>query len=190
MLPLESYDRAIDLATGVIASISDDQLSCPTPCSEWTVRDILNHFRLATLLMTAAIHGTPPPDRGKDHLGDNPRGTAVESLLACRALVNEPGMIDKPATGPMGPITVTWFVERSTADLTAHTWDLSRAIDRPTDYDPELNEFVLAHYRARLDGKDRTGLPLAAEREPHADATAADRLAAYLGRDPDFTLTS
>lgn len=35
----------------------------------------------------------------------------------------------------------------SIADLVAHLWDLAIATGQPTDYDPELVEEVLAHYR-------------------------------------------
>jgi uncharacterized protein (TIGR03086 family) len=186
MQPLESFDRAIAVTNAVVGSIRDDQLSWPTPCAEWNVRNILNHVLLGDLIVTASIMGTEHPDRGQDHLGDDPRGAVANGLAMCRAKVGEPGMVDRTVTTPMGEMSVSGLVERRVADLTAHLWDLSRAIGRPTDFDPELNEVVLAHYRARLDGKDRTGMPVAAIQEVGADATASDRLAAYLGREPDF----
>jgi hypothetical protein len=86
----------------------------------------------------------------------------------------------------MGNITVRAFLDRRVADLTAHLWDLSKATGQPTTYDPELNMLVLAHYKSRLDGADRTGMPVADMRPVTDDATAADRLAAYLGREPSL----
>jgi uncharacterized protein (TIGR03086 family) len=186
MESLESFDRAIAVASSVIGSITDRQLRLPTPCSEWTVRDILNHVLLGDLIGNAFIHGAPQPDRGVDHLGDDPRGAVAAGLASFRAEVASPGTLDRHIDTPMGNITVRAFLDRRVADLTAHLWDLSKATGQPTTYDPELNMLVLAHYKSRLDGADRTGMPVADMRPVTDDATAADRLAAYLGREPSL----
>jgi uncharacterized protein (TIGR03086 family) len=182
MQPLESFDRAITVTRGVVGKVRDDQLSLPTPCAEWNVRNLLNHILLGDLLVTAYIRGDEPPSRQQDHLGEDPRRTVDEAMAACRKLVGEPGRLATTTNTPMGQITVGAFVERRVADLTAHLWDLSRALGQPTDYDSELNETVIAHYKNRLDGADRTGMPVAQEQPVPDGATAADRLAAYLGR--------
>jgi uncharacterized protein (TIGR03086 family) len=72
--------------------------------------------------------------------------------------------------------------ERRIADLVAHLWDLAVATGRSTAYDPELVELVAAHYRERLENRPREGAPIAEVQPVPPDATAADRLAGYLGR--------
>jgi hypothetical protein len=53
---------------------------------------------------------------------------------------------------------------------------------RSTAYDPELVELFAAHYRERLENRPREGAPIAEVQPVPPDATAADRLAGYLGR--------
>jgi uncharacterized protein (TIGR03086 family) len=82
----------------------------------------------------------------------------------------------------MGDVTVATLIERRTADLFVHLWDLAVATGQSTDLDPELADAVLAHYRGRLDGQPREGMPIANSEPVPAGASAADLLAAYLGR--------
>ncbi|MDX6293840.1 MAG: hypothetical protein QOH50_2915 [Kribbellaceae bacterium] len=79
-------------------------------------------------------------------------------------------------------MSVAKLTERRITDLVAHLWDLAVATSHPTDYDPELVDFVETHYRARLGSKPREGAPIAKIQPIPPDATAADRLAGYLGR--------
>jgi uncharacterized protein (TIGR03086 family) len=190
-LSLESLDRASTLANQMVGAITDEQFSWPTPCSEWNVRNVLNHILLGDLILIAVINQLPPPDRSVDHLGDDPRAAVRQGLADFRALIGEPGMLERQFTAARGQLartdlTGTYFLEHRVADLTAHLWDLARATGQPTDFDPELNEAVLAHYVGRLAGADRANMPVADAQPVPENATAADRLAAYLGRHLDF----
>jgi uncharacterized protein (TIGR03086 family) len=186
---ITQFARAQAVATQVIGSITDDQLLLPTPCSEWNVRDILNHILDGDLLVIAWIQGeTPPEDRS--YLGPDPQTVILERLAACYALVAaQAGDLERIITPRMGPMSVDAVAARRIDDLVAHLWDLAVATGQPVDYDPELVESVLAHYRERLDGLPREGKPVD-EPQPVPDgATAADRLAAYLGRSVGAPLT-
>jgi hypothetical protein len=66
-----------------------------------------------------------------------------------------------------------------------HGWDLARALGRSTDLDPELADVLREHAVPRLPDSFRGTDDDALYRPPVAappDATAADRLAADLGR--------
>jgi uncharacterized protein (TIGR03086 family) len=56
----------------LIANIRPDQWNAPTPCTEWTVRDVVNHLVATNLVFAALIGDHPMPERGADHLGNDP----------------------------------------------------------------------------------------------------------------------
>jgi uncharacterized protein (TIGR03086 family) len=181
---IAQFARAQAVATQIVGSLTDDQLLLPTPCSEWNVRDILNHILDGDLLVIAWIQGeTPPEDRDTDSLGADPRTVVLDRLAACYALVaSQAGDMERIVTTRMGEMSVDAVADRRIDDLVAHLWDLAIATGQPVDYDPELVESVLGSYRARLDGLPREGKPVDDPQPVPDGATAADRLAAYLGR--------
>ena len=64
--------RACSAVGDLIAGIRSDQWMDPTPCSEWKVRDVVNHLVGMNLVFTSLLDSGPMPERGADHLGDNP----------------------------------------------------------------------------------------------------------------------
>jgi uncharacterized protein (TIGR03083 family) len=52
--------------TDLIAEIRPDQWKAPTPCTEWNVRDPVNHVVGMDLVFAALIEGGPMPERGAD----------------------------------------------------------------------------------------------------------------------------
>jgi uncharacterized protein (TIGR03086 family) len=64
-----------------------------------------------------------------------------------------------------------------------HSWDIAAATGQSTDIAPELAAQALAAWRSRLgDGQRPAGMPFDDPQPVPAGATAADELAAYLGR--------
>ena len=54
--PLElSYPR--ETLIKLVAGIRPDQMSNPTPCLDWDVRGLLNHFVGGATMFTRAFHG-------------------------------------------------------------------------------------------------------------------------------------
>lgn len=185
---IDQLNRTQTVARRIIGAITDDQLRLPTPCSEWDVRDILAHVLDGDLLTIDWINGVTPLPREQrtreffdQFLGDAP----VEVVLARLAAFNElvvGGDLDRVVTTRMGEFSVGDLAEKRIADLVAHLWDLAIATGQPVDYDPELVDSVLAHFHAKLDGKPREGAPVDEPQFVPEGATAADRLAAFLGR--------
>jgi hypothetical protein len=78
----------------LIANIRPDQWNAPTPCTEWTVRDVVNHLVATNLVFAALIGDDPMPERGADHLGNDP----VEAYSASA----EPQSVDGTAPASTG----------------------------------------------------------------------------------------
>jgi uncharacterized protein (TIGR03086 family) len=70
-----------------------------------------------------------------------------------------------------------------TTDAFTHAWDLAKATGQSTDLDPEMAEGVLAAVKQFVGPDMRKPGFFDVEKPAPATATAADRVAAYLGRD-------
>src|SRR4051794_28967150 len=75
---IELVARATELTANVVAGVKPDQLDSPTPCTEWTVRDLINHMVGASELFASAGEGERstinPFGHPDDLVGDDPAG--------------------------------------------------------------------------------------------------------------------
>jgi uncharacterized protein (TIGR03086 family) len=86
---------------------------------------------------------------------------------------------------PIGEIPGTAFIELRTSDLLVHAWDLAMATGQPTELDPVLAEYVLAFSKQMMShpGLRGDGRPFGEEQPCDDERPAADRVAAFLGRE-------
>ena len=78
--PLRILDLAQTRAASVLASVNHDQLDLPTPCDEWSVRDVINKLVASTLLFASfgrREDGDTNLDliNNRDLIGDDQLGT-------------------------------------------------------------------------------------------------------------------
>ena len=85
----EAFDRAIGSTAGIVTAVRLDQADAATPCTEWDVRDLLNHV-IGTLWLSEALFtdraprypmapGALPPG---DLAGDDPAAAYTEACGA------------------------------------------------------------------------------------------------------------
>lgn len=173
--------RAYEAVGDLIAEIRPEHWEAPTPCTEWNVRDLVNHLVGMDLVFTALIEGGPMPERGTDLLGDDPVGAYRASSASLRAVFSRPGVLQRSYAGPLGSATGAERLQIRLYDLLAHGWDLARATGIPARLPEDLAEQALAFVRVQLSPQPRTGR--FAEPQPVEEtAPAIDRLAAFLGR--------
>lgn len=176
-------DRARDHALPVIATISDDDLTKPTPCADYDVRALLDHllhvvveFQKLAAKQDADFSHTPAYPDWRDRF---PGETAklVEAW-------GQPGATDGIAGTMQMPAQTVGAL--ALLDLTIHASDLAQATGRRFEPDPEVLAEV-ADLVAQLG-------PMAVEWnvfgqpvEAPADASAFERLLATTGRDPRWS---
>lgn len=178
---VEHLTRARSAVGHLIAGIRDDQWSAPTPCTDWTVHDLVNHLVGANLVFVALLSDQAPPDRGTDHLGDDPAGAYRDSGIALQAAFEQPGVLQRTFHGPLGTASGAERLQIRIVDLLAHGWDLARATGQPTELPEDLAEQALTFARIQLATMPRTGRFGPAQTVAD-DAPAIDRLVAFLGR--------
>ncbi|MGH3692896.1 MAG: TIGR03086 family metal-binding protein [Pseudonocardiaceae bacterium] len=178
---VESLTEALRAVGDLISGIRDDQWSAPTPCTDWTVRDVIYHLVGINLVFVARLNDQVPPERGTDVLGDNPTGAYRDSGIAVRAVFEHPGVLERTYHSPLGAATGAELLHWRIADLLAHGWDLARATGQPAQLPEDLAEQALVFARVQLATQPRTGRFNSAQPVVD-DAPAIDRLVAFLGR--------
>lgn len=187
--PLADLERASRALADLIAAVRPGQWTAPTPCTEWSVRDLVDHLVGSNLMFLAIFGERPMPERGTDILGDDPVAAYTASANALAAAFARPGLLQETYQGPLGEATGTDRLRFRVTDLLAHGWDLSRALGVPDRLPEDLAEAALAFSRRQLpDEGSRPGRFAAAQPVP-AGASAVERLVAFLGRpvDPPWT---
>jgi uncharacterized protein (TIGR03086 family) len=165
----------------LIDRITAGQWTAPTPCTEWNVRDLVNHLVGINLVLVAMLEESPRPERRTDRLGADPAGAYHRSAAALQAAAARPGVLDRSQTTPVGVATGAERLRWRIADLLTHGWDLVQATGVSADLPDDLVERALTFVKAQLPSQSRAGR--FADPQPIRDnAPAIDRLAAFAGR--------
>ena len=179
MDPLVAHLRAQDVFARVFFNVTTEQLSLPTPCSEWNVEALIDHVIAGNQRVVQRAGGQVEP------LAED-LGTALRSSAAsAQDTFARPQALTRKYQLPIGEIPGTTFIELRTSDLLIHAWDLAVATRQPTDLDPELAEYVLSFSKQMMDrpGLRGDGRPYGEERPCANERPAVDRAAAFLGRE-------
>jgi uncharacterized protein (TIGR03086 family) len=180
---LQDLDRALAGAARIVAGIGAGQWALPTPCTGVDVRALVNHLVTGNLLFAALVTGTPPPDRGADHLGDDPAAAFRGAAASLSGAFRTPGALGTVYTAPFGTAPGMALVHVRITEQLAHGWDLARATGQPADFPDDVAEHALAGAHAQLKSRpEGPNAPFAPEVPVPADAPAIDRLAGFLGR--------
>jgi uncharacterized protein (TIGR03086 family) len=170
----------------LIDRIAADQWTAPTPCTEWSVRDVVNHLVGMNLVFVALFEESPMPARGADRLGADPAGAYHLSAAALQAAAARPGVLERSQVTSVGVATGVERLQWRIVDLLAHGWDLVQATGVVAELPDDLVEQALTFARAQLPSQPRAGR--FADPQPiRDDALAIDRLAAITGRPVPWT---
>ena len=181
-MPLE---QAIAVSRQVMSNVTADQMSAPTPCASWDVSALINHMINAPAFFRAGLEGTPPSGGDTDHAAGDFLAAYDETSGALLAGFQAEGALEKMLELPFGKMPGAGLMGMAVNDTFTHAWDLAKATGQSTDLAPELAEAILAQARQSIQDSFRgpEGAPFGEQTEVADDACAADRLAAFLGRE-------
>jgi len=190
--PLLALDLAQTRAAVVIAQIASADLDRPTPCTEWSVRDIINKMTASTLVFTAfGRREQPDPKLDLVHppelIGDDPLGVYVDAAVGCRRVWRSPGAMDGTAPSTVGEFPAKAVLNARIFDTTVLTWDLARACGLEHGIDEAQASYALRVARRLVPTVRAVNLARYADAAAVEDeAQAIDQLIAVTGRDPTW----
>jgi uncharacterized protein (TIGR03086 family) len=175
----ERYARLADAFTAKVAAVPPDKWTSPSPCEEWTARDIVRHV-VSTHGMFQGFVGRSLGDTPS--VDDDPLGAWRAARRAVQSDLEDPERAAAEFDGLGGRTTFETAVGRFLCmDLVVHGWDLARSAGLDERIDPDDIRRVRAQAEAfgdALRSPQAFGPPL----EPPPGAGEQDRLLAFLGR--------
>lgn len=179
--------RTVDETTRLVDNLSPNELGNDTPCTEWTIRDLINHMTGgATMFAISAEQGSVPDEMfgrlmGGDNLGDDPQGAWATASKRAMAAFDQPGVLDKMVTLPFGEMPGGVALNIAVFDVATHATDLAKASGQAIE-DTDLLEAALVMGRQMI-GPDLRQPGIFDAEQPIADgAPVTERLLAFAGR--------
>ena len=143
---VDLYRRAMAGFGDLVHGVGGDQWSKPTPCSDWSVRDLTNHVLGENRWLPPMMAGKTVADVGDafegDLLGDDPAAAWDEAAKDALVAVEEPGALERTVHLSFGDFPGRFYLGQVLSDHVIHAWDLARAIGGNEDLDPELVRFA------------------------------------------------
>jgi uncharacterized protein (TIGR03086 family) len=199
---LDRYRRRSDHFAVLLRGVAASGWSAPSPCAGWTARDVVTHVvgMHRHVLGQLGHDASAGPDGVADSSAD-PADPADEFEAVCVAvghLLADDSASATPCHTPAGPMSFESHVDEVLSDdLVVHTWDLARATGQDDTIDSGDVASLwakVAAVPAELMARYRTPGAFGPEITVYGpevsvsdDASAQERLVAFLGRDPGWT---
>ena len=175
----DRYRRLSSDFIAKVADVSPEQWSAPSPCAEWTARDVVRHI--------VDVHGlflklVSRPFAPTVRVDDDPLGAVQEAVAIVQADLDDPVRVGEEFDGYFGRMSFAAAIDRFIcADLVVHGWDLARA----AGLDEAMRPDEVAAVRATMDGfGDSLRQPgvCGPAVDVASDADDQTKLLAFLGR--------
>jgi uncharacterized protein (TIGR03086 family) len=184
---LDAHGHAMDVFDRAVHKVGATDWDSPTPCTDWTVRDLVTHLVSEQLWVPDLLAGKTVAEVGDaydgDVLGADPVAAWREAARAARAAWLEPGALARTVHLSFADADGAEYCWQMTTDLAVHGWDLATALGQEAGLGDELAVAVLDYVTPQLDLWQGTSwfadpVPVPADAEPRS------RLIALLGRHP------
>ena len=178
----DRYRRLSGQFAETVAAVDPDRWSDPSPCEEWTARGVVQHVVDSQSMFLGLVGRSA---EGIPSVEDDPLAAFLAASSLVQADLDDEQRAGVTFEGFAGTSRFDAAVDRFVSfDLVVHRWDLARAVglDDTID-DAEVERLMTVDAPAFGDMLRGPGV-VGPEVEVPADASAQDRLIAYLGRRP------
>ncbi|WP_448616521.1 TIGR03086 family metal-binding protein [Modestobacter sp. URMC 112] len=178
------FADALEQAVRVVARVTRDQLTLPTPCAEWDVQALLGHLLAVVQRAERAADGRPVSPVPAVAAVDT-RGRWAPGFEAAAGKAGHAWAAAAPAAvpAPWGTLPGLAVLSGFVLELVAHTHDLTVATGYPESLDQRLATGALRVGERLVPASLRSGGRVFADPvEVPPDADAYGRLSAFLGR--------
>ena len=142
--PIEIYESAVQYLRPILAGVRPDQLGAPTPCTEWSVQQLMIHTIKVPQRFHSIVTGDAPVNIMSVGGSLPPEGALAayeagfDQLLG---VIKAPGALERVVVHPLfGDTPVGKLIMLPFTDALIHKWDLAKATDQDTSLDSSLAE--------------------------------------------------
>jgi uncharacterized protein (TIGR03086 family) len=183
MDPIERIEGATAFAAGKVKGVTPDDLSKPTPCTEFDVRELLNHVIGGLEMLRVAAGGGKASLPEGDQFGSDPGAVYDERRASLLNALRGDGVLDRNWEMPFGSMPGSMMAGIVFMEHLTHAWDVAKATGQDTTLPEELvrecTETVAPmDEMLRMPGVCGPAVPVG------DDASAQDKLIAFMGRQP------
>jgi uncharacterized protein (TIGR03086 family) len=181
------YRGTVEAWNAQVAEVRSGDWDRPTPCRDWTVRDLVNHVAGEDLWTVPLVQGSTIEEVGDrfdgDVLGDDPISKALDAARAAVSAVD--ARLPEGGTVQLsyGEERLEEYVRQLAADHLVHGWDLAVAIGGTSRLDADLVAGVAAWFADREEIYRSVGA--VGPRTGSFDDPQDDLIAGF-GRDPGW----
>jgi uncharacterized protein (TIGR03086 family) len=192
--PPELNRSVLDVVDRLVAPVRADQLDRPTPCTKWSLGDLLRHMVGQHRGFAAAARGDRTALDSRvwegEALGPDPAVTYLAAAAEARAAFAEPGLLDRRMhIYGYGIFPARVALAMHAVDYLAHGWDVARSIGHSGELPDDLCEAGIAIARRWPNTEATWGgpeSPFQRRIDVPDDARPYQRLMGLLGRDPGW----
>jgi uncharacterized protein (TIGR03086 family) len=156
------FERAVDEFDKRVQAISEDQWGDDTPCTEWSVRDLVSHVVVEDRWVKPLIEGKTIAEVGGafdgDLLGDDPKHAWKEAAEESIAASSSEGALTATCHISSGDTSGEDYLSQVLSDNVIHTWDLARGVGADDRLDPELVAFAHSYLAPQIQSWRRAGV--------------------------------
>jgi uncharacterized protein (TIGR03086 family) len=182
---IDRLERGIQQTAAIVKGVAAEQLRADSPCAGWDVRAVVNHtIGAMTMFRDAIDSGSADVEAimSADLVGGDPASSFDRAGREVLDRFRRPGVIGGTVNLPFGELPASFGIALLTNDVVVHGWDVARATGQPAAFDDELVAACTAFAISTFADPAMRGDEFATETSVADDASAIDRLAAYLGR--------
>jgi len=184
--PRRGFATAVALGGTTIANVAPGQLDGPTPCTDFSVRDLLGHLvfvlrRVSAIGRGEDIASVPATTGIGDTEWSETWNRAAREVLAAWS---EPEVLERTMILPFGQLSGAAAIAVYTGEITIHTWDLATATDQRPEWDDGTVAAALVAYQRVLPSSRPPGVPFGPAVAIDDDRPLIEVLAAWSGRQP------
>jgi uncharacterized protein (TIGR03086 family) len=184
MEPSEQLAVILPSLTALVDQLDPGDLGKPTPCANFTLRDVLEHMIGGATNFVPAFRGELPPEAATSEVavGQVPAADfrrAMEDLLAA---VNSPGAMERTVSAPFGDVPGSVFARFVAFDGLIHGYDMATSAGLAYDPPADVVAAVDAFARDAVGADMRNGDTFAAETAAPEGASGLQQLVAFTGR--------
>jgi uncharacterized protein (TIGR03086 family) len=184
------YEAACDMFTEKMHSVRPDQWELPTPCTEWNVRQLVNHVTVENMWAPHLLAGRTVAEIGNalsgDMLGPDPVRTWDTAVAEAREAATTPGAAERTVHLSYGDDSAANYLMQMFTDHLIHGWDLATAIGANQRL-PDHLVTACQQWFDRVEPMMRAGGLIGPPPPVPPDADAQTRLLARFGRRVDGT---